>query len=68
MAIVSASDPIYVAAKKMKEFRVNSVVVTSGGKPQGILTWVYLLIFRIYFLSVRNIKNFLIYFPGQRMF
>ncbi|XP_038881897.1 CBS domain-containing protein CBSCBSPB3-like [Benincasa hispida] len=37
-AIVSASDPIYVAAKKMRELRVNSVVMTMGTKIQGILT------------------------------
>ncbi|KAL0544462.1 hypothetical protein IC582_019577 [Cucumis melo] len=37
-AIVSASDPIYVAAKKMRELRVNSVVMTVGTKIQGILT------------------------------
>lgn len=38
-AIVSASDPIYVAAKKMRELRVNSVVITMGTKIQGILTY-----------------------------
>ncbi|CAA6660593.1 unnamed protein product [Spirodela intermedia] len=38
VAVVSSSDPIYVATKKMRELRVNSVVIASGGKPQGILT------------------------------
>ncbi|XP_023517999.1 CBS domain-containing protein CBSCBSPB3 [Cucurbita pepo subsp. pepo] len=37
-AIVSASDPISVAAKKMRDLRVNSVVMTMGTKIQGILT------------------------------
>lgn len=36
--IVSQSDPIYVAAKKMRELRVNSVVIMMGNKIQGILT------------------------------
>ncbi|KAI6691749.1 hypothetical protein NL676_019459 [Syzygium grande] len=38
VAIVSPSDPIYVAAKKMREFRVNSVIIMTGSKIQGILT------------------------------
>lgn len=38
VATVSQSDPVYVAAKKMREFRVNSVVVLSGSKIQGIFT------------------------------
>ncbi|OMP01156.1 Phox/Bem1p [Corchorus olitorius] len=38
VAIVSSSDPVYVAAKKMREFRVNSVVIVTGNKIQGILT------------------------------
>ncbi|KAE9602751.1 hypothetical protein Lal_00049698 [Lupinus albus] len=39
-ATASASDPVYVAAKKMRDLRVNSVVVLSlsGSKIQGILT------------------------------
>lgn len=36
--IVSLSDPVYVAAKKMRELRVNSVVIMMGNKIQGILT------------------------------
>ncbi|KAL4632731.1 CBS domain-containing protein CBSCBSPB3-like isoform X1 [Castanea sativa] len=36
--IVSVSDPVYVAAKKMRELRVNSVVIMMGNKIQGILT------------------------------
>ncbi|KAJ0976895.1 hypothetical protein J5N97_012369 [Dioscorea zingiberensis] len=38
VAVVSPSDPVYVAAKKMREYRVNSVVVVTANKPQGILT------------------------------
>ncbi|CAL0306689.1 unnamed protein product [Lupinus luteus] len=39
-ATALASDPVYVAAKKMRDLRVNSVVVLSlsGSKIQGILT------------------------------
>ncbi|KAH9623256.1 hypothetical protein KSS87_023112 [Heliosperma pusillum] len=37
-ATVSPSDPVYVAAKKMRDARVNSVVITSSGKVMGILT------------------------------
>lgn len=36
--LVSPSDPVYVAAKKMREFKVNSVIISTGNKPQGILT------------------------------
>ncbi|XP_075510533.1 CBS domain-containing protein CBSCBSPB3-like [Primulina tabacum] len=38
VAVVSPSDPVYVAAKKMRELRINSVVVMTGNKIQGILT------------------------------
>ncbi|KAF3439299.1 hypothetical protein FNV43_RR17575 [Rhamnella rubrinervis] len=38
LATVSPSDPVYVAAKKMQEFRVNSVIIVNGNKIQGILT------------------------------
>ncbi|KAJ7945141.1 CBS domain-containing protein [Quillaja saponaria] len=38
VAISSPSDPVYVAAKKMRELRVNSVVIVTGNKIQGILT------------------------------
>ncbi|XP_059283743.1 CBS domain-containing protein CBSCBSPB3 [Lycium ferocissimum] len=38
VAIVCPSDPVYVAAKKMRELRVNSAVITVGNKIQGILT------------------------------
>ncbi|XP_077248806.1 CBS / octicosapeptide/Phox/Bemp1 (PB1) domains-containing protein [Tasmannia lanceolata] len=38
VATVSPSDPVYVATKKMRELRVNSVVIVTGNKPQGILT------------------------------
>ncbi|XP_019051506.1 PREDICTED: CBS domain-containing protein CBSCBSPB3-like isoform X2 [Nelumbo nucifera] len=38
VAIVSPSDPVYVAAKKMRDLRVNSVIIATGSKPNGILT------------------------------
>ncbi|KAB2628781.1 CBS domain-containing protein CBSCBSPB3-like [Pyrus ussuriensis x Pyrus communis] len=38
VAVVSPSDPVYVAAKRMREFRVNSVIIITGNKIQGILT------------------------------
>jgi len=38
VATVSPTESVYMAAKKMREFRVNSVIVTTGNKPQGILT------------------------------
>ncbi|XP_058088159.1 CBS domain-containing protein CBSCBSPB3 [Magnolia sinica] len=38
VATVSPSDPVYVATKKMRELRVNSVIIVTGNKPQGILT------------------------------
>ncbi|CAN6543072.1 unnamed protein product [Malus baccata var. baccata] len=38
VAVVSPSDPVYVAAKRMREFRVNSVIIIMGNKIQGILT------------------------------
>lgn len=38
VAVVSPSDPVQVAAKKMRELRVNSVIVITGNKTQGILT------------------------------
>lgn len=47
--IVSLSDPVYVAAKKMRELRVNSVVIMMGNKIQGILTY-YSFLCRIYLL------------------
>ncbi|PIN24248.1 hypothetical protein CDL12_03015 [Handroanthus impetiginosus] len=38
VAMVSPSDPVQVAAKKMRELRVNSVLIMTGNKIQGILT------------------------------
>ncbi|OEL31366.1 CBS domain-containing protein CBSCBSPB3 [Dichanthelium oligosanthes] len=38
VATVSPSDPVYVATQKMRELRVNSVVITSGNSLQGIFT------------------------------
>ncbi|KAK9096055.1 hypothetical protein Sjap_021552 [Stephania japonica] len=38
VAFVSPSDPVYVAAKKMRESRSSSVIIMTGNKAQGILT------------------------------
>ncbi|KAL1224356.1 CBS domain-containing protein CBSCBSPB2 [Cardamine amara subsp. amara] len=38
VAIVSPSDPVFVASKRMRDLRVNSVIITVGNKVQGILT------------------------------
>ncbi|GER36233.1 CBS / octicosapeptide/Phox/Bemp1 (PB1)domains-containing protein [Striga asiatica] len=38
VATVSPSDPVYVAAKRMRELRVNSVLIITGSNIQGILT------------------------------
>ncbi|KAJ1264976.1 hypothetical protein BS78_08G041700 [Paspalum vaginatum] len=38
VAIVSPTDPVCVAAQKMRDFRVNSVVVATGNTLQGIFT------------------------------
>ncbi|NP_001148069.1 CBS domain containing protein [Zea mays] len=38
VAIVSPTDPVCVAAQKMREFCVNSVVVSTGNTLQGIFT------------------------------
>lgn len=38
VAVVLASDPVYVAAKRMQELRVNSVIIMAGNNIQGILT------------------------------
>lgn len=38
VATVSLSDTVYMATKKMRELRVNSVTVTTNNKPQGIIT------------------------------
>ncbi|KAH6791351.1 CBS / octicosapeptide/Phox/Bemp1 domains-containing protein [Perilla frutescens var. frutescens] len=38
VAIVVPSDPIQIAAKKMRELRVNSVLIMTGNDIQGILT------------------------------
>ncbi|TKV99542.1 hypothetical protein SEVIR_8G050600v4 [Setaria viridis] len=38
VATVSPSDPVYVATQKMRELRVNSVVITAGNSLQGIFT------------------------------
>ncbi|KAI5671926.1 hypothetical protein M9H77_12290 [Catharanthus roseus] len=38
VGIVSPSDPVHVAAKRMRELRVNSVIIMTGTKIQGILT------------------------------
>ncbi|KAG6554557.1 hypothetical protein Mapa_003936 [Marchantia paleacea] len=38
VATVGLSDTVYTATKKMRDLRVNSVVITTNNKPQGILT------------------------------
>ncbi|CAL9166484.1 unnamed protein product [Musa hybrid cultivar] len=38
VVVVSPSDPVYVATKKMCEFQVNSVIIATGSKIHGILT------------------------------
>ncbi|XP_043719434.1 CBS domain-containing protein CBSCBSPB3-like [Telopea speciosissima] len=38
VAIVSPSDSVYFATKKMQELQVSSVIIATGNKPQGILT------------------------------
>ncbi|KAK6150775.1 hypothetical protein DH2020_015707 [Rehmannia glutinosa] len=38
VAVVSPSDPVYIAAKRMRELRVNSVLIMTGSNIQGILT------------------------------
>ncbi|XP_010509462.1 PREDICTED: CBS domain-containing protein CBSCBSPB2-like [Camelina sativa] len=38
VALVSASDPVFVASKRMRDLRVNSVIIAVGNKIQGILT------------------------------
>ncbi|KAJ8465560.1 hypothetical protein OPV22_028112 [Ensete ventricosum] len=38
VAVVSPSDPVYVATKKMHDLRVNSVIIMTGSRLHGILT------------------------------
>uniref|UniRef100_A0A0C9S8Z5 TSA: Wollemia nobilis Ref_Wollemi_Transcript_10002_2251 transcribed RNA sequence n=1 Tax=Wollemia nobilis TaxID=56998 RepID=A0A0C9S8Z5_9CONI len=38
IATVSPFESVYLATKKMREFKVSSVVITNGNKPKGILT------------------------------
>ncbi|CAL1400081.1 unnamed protein product [Linum trigynum] len=38
VAIAAPSDPVYVAAKKMRDLKVNSAIVSTGNKILGILT------------------------------
>ncbi|VVB02292.1 unnamed protein product [Arabis nemorensis] len=38
VALVSPSDPVYVASKRMRDLRVNSVIIAVGNKIHGILT------------------------------
>ncbi|KAG2326621.1 hypothetical protein Bca52824_009349 [Brassica carinata] len=38
VALVSPSDPVFVASKKMRDLRVNSVIIAVGNKIHGILT------------------------------
>eukprot|EP00249_Psilotum_nudum_P017780 c26485_g1_i1 orf=429-2114(+) len=38
LATILPSETVYTAARKMRDLRVNSIVITSNSKPQGILT------------------------------
>ncbi|CAH8387200.1 unnamed protein product [Eruca vesicaria subsp. sativa] len=38
VALVSPSDPVFVASKKMRDLRVTSVIIALGNKIQGIIT------------------------------
>ncbi|KAI5057427.1 hypothetical protein GOP47_0027442 [Adiantum capillus-veneris] len=38
VAIVSPSETVYTAARKMQELRVSAVIVTNNNRPRGILT------------------------------
>lgn len=38
VVLVLPSDSVYVAAKRMRDLRVNSVIISTGSKIQGILT------------------------------
>ncbi|CAN0858237.1 CBS domain-containing protein CBSCBSPB3 [Linum grandiflorum] len=38
VAIAAPSDPVFVAAKKMRDMKVNSAIVSTGNKILGILT------------------------------
>lgn len=49
---MSPSDPISVAAKKMREYRVNSVIIMTGNKIQGILTYFSFLYWLLSFLTL----------------
>lgn len=55
VAVVLASDPVCVAAKKMQELRVNSVIILAGNNIQGILTYGYCLIIDVAMLLVHTL-------------
>ena len=55
VAVVSPSDPVYVATKRMRELRVNSVIIVTGGQPQGILTYVLCIEHIMILLSVCSV-------------
>jgi CBS domain-containing protein len=38
VAIVLPTDSVYDATKKMRDFKVHSVIIATEGKPLGILT------------------------------
>lgn len=38
VAITTVADPVYVAAKKMRDLHVNSAIIMAGNKLLGILT------------------------------
>lgn len=51
VATVSPSDSVYDAAQRMQEFHVNSVLIMTGGKVQGILTYDFLSTNEICFVT-----------------
>lgn len=55
VAVVLASDPVCVAAKKMQELRVNSVIILAGNNIQGILTYGYCVIIDVAMLLVHTL-------------
>lgn len=62
VATVVASDPVSVAAKRMQELRVNSVIIMSGSHIQGILTYGYsLIMFFIDYLCSHIASLFILY-------
>lgn len=62
VAVVLASDPVCVAAKKMQELRVNSVIILAGNNIQGILTYGYCVIIDVAMLLVHTLYSIIMFF------